>query len=30
VIRILSRLAASLRVGFVAYKDTDASYLTQG
>ncbi len=29
VIRILSRLAASLRVGFVAYKDTDASYLTQ-
>ncbi len=29
VIRILSRMAASLRVGFVAYKDTDAAYLTQ-
>ncbi len=29
VIRILSRLAASLRVGFVAFKDTDAAYLTQ-
>lgn len=29
IIRILSRLAASLRVGFVAYKDTDAAYLTQ-
>jgi Mg-chelatase subunit ChlD len=29
VIRILSRMAASLRVGFVAFKDTDAAYLTQ-
>ena len=29
MIRVLHRVAASLRVGFVAFKDRDASYLTR-